>query len=712
MLQRKLRAGAGAFALAAALFASAPVARAQAPTWRQGYVVNKEGRKIEGKILERDDGRVTLDKGNGVKIDFDSSDVKITYTDSGSGAAGPASGRRFVELQLKDGSVVRGEIVDQKGGDLTIKPRSKEGKELQPITVKLADVLNQTNLPDLGPGGEGTEPDLDRWVDFDGRFVFERPGADWKIKRSLSPELRMTMALQGKDAFVTVAVRPLANPAPGNAWLEPSNENVRKVQPECEADLKAEFEKPGSLQVSLGELFGSPVYELRYEGNFPGETTVYQFVELRFAREGLLYVVRGGGEKKDAFKAAEPKLREAFTSFSFLASQGGDDDGYNDLVKGFGIDRPAPTWVIDTRPFDDKEPVLLKTRDGKAEIHVWTQEANGRTETTFVDELLRSIESDNKNKADFKKIDRKPGRRAGLPVETYHWEYFESGAVQKRDFQGVVALVDHVIVRIEGISPIADVAAKQIQGEVQRALENVRFYEPKSARKRLSDSSQALTELARGLEASKRKVWPDAIAGYSEAIKIYPDYARAYFLRAIANLEQKQWKDYRADLEKALELDPRPELQQRAAVLYRQEIDLRVRDKQFPEAAKAWREVMRPDPRNEKLKKDFMRFYSDWWNDLKRSWDSKKPDKARDSLEEVEEYKPSGDKEFDQFLSTCCTDIGDFIVRNSKKEWQKAKSLAEKARMLDGNNARVKDVLRSCEDAKKSLEAPPPPKRK
>jgi tetratricopeptide (TPR) repeat protein len=665
--------------------------------WRAGYVIDKTtGQKIEGKILDKGDLIVVDKDGKGtVKLEFDPANVKITYTDDGGAQNDPTPANakhRIVEIEKTDGSVISGEVVEERADTVTIKPRGQS----DPIVIKRSDIKRNTTI---GDATTATEPDLDVYPDFDGRFVVEKPGPDWKIRKSTSPEVRVLASLTGKDAFMTVSARVLETVPP--PYLDVNRENARKLSALVDAELKADLEKVGGLICDVGEIFGTPVYESRFEASYPSETTLYQFIELRFARDGILYVVRAGAEKK-IYKELEPRLRDALQSFSFLPAIGGDEESYTDLIKGFGITRPSTKWVISARPFDDKEPVTMKNEDGNAQIHLVTVDAAGKQPADYVKELQAKI---NKNEG-FQAHDQKNSSRSGATVEIYDWEYYERGSAQKREFQGIVAVVNDRIIHVEGSSPMSDVAARQLQQEVGRVLENLKFIDPRRSRERLANAAKAIEELGKGLDAQKKKNSLDAVASFTNAIKLYQDFARAYYLRATAYLDTKSWKEFRADIDKVTELDPRPESLARAAQLFLQQAQALQKDKQFPEACKAWKDVLAKDPKNDKLKKDFLKFFDDWWTEAK-----KVPAKEiKEKVEELEEHKIN-DKEFDQHFANIIADGGSIVLTADRKQYGKAKSLAQKALGYDRDCAKAKDLIKQCEEAKKQADAAQPKKK-
>jgi tetratricopeptide (TPR) repeat protein len=695
-------------ALAAFLLLVAGTAFAQSGG-RQGYVILKNddnGRKIEGKISVHD-GKVTIESKYG-SADYNVDDVTITYTDkdtapaapgpgAGSNPAAPAGGskKRVVKVEKKDGTTITGEVVEETAESITIKPHGGSV-----ITLRLSDTNGVTPVDDVSPA----DVDLgDRYVDFLGRFQLEKPSADWTLRKSTSPEMRALMVLNGKDAFVAVSVKPILT-AINQAYLDPTKDNAKKAQNEIDNELKTEFEAHSGIQLDAGELFGTPVIECRYDANNAEEGT-YQYIEERFVREGLLYRIKAAAEKKNTFKDVESKLRDAFQSFSFIPAQGGDDQAYCDLLKGFGIERPSPKWTIDAHPFDDKEPVDLRNEDGRAVIRVVCQDANGQEAAAFVDQYLKA----GPDKSEFAVLDKKDGHRGESPVVTYHCTFFEGRDAKKCDEQGLVAVADTKLIHVIGTAPFADADAKDLQKEVLKALDAFKVLDPK--RKHLGDGALAVQAYASGMDQIKKKNYGDALNYLKDAIKYYPDYAQAYFARAKCDIEQKAWKEYRDDLARVFELDPRPETAVRASVLYLAEANARAKDKDWKDACTAWKEAVRADPKNEKMRTDFMGFFKAWWADAKQKINGghgkEQVTKIKEAIDEIADARWN-DKEFDGPLAAMFVDAGQQILSASdRKAYRAAREYAVKAQGLNSASKEAKDLKKQCDDAQKQFENQP-----
>src|SRR5581483_2985268 len=200
-----------------------------------------------------------------------------------------------------------------------------------------------------------------------------------------------------KDVTVSVCARPLASP--NAAYNDITKDNAKKLQQDLQAEIAKEFEKLGNLNADATEFFAAPVYELKYEGSYYGETTTYQFLELRFVHDGIVYSVIGTADQK-YFKDYVPRMRDAFAGFSFLPAVGADDDAYSDLIQGFAIDRPSPRWKTEARPFDNDKPVTFRNEDQRAFVKALLTEANGATASSFADKMFKEYES----KSGFNKI--------------------------------------------------------------------------------------------------------------------------------------------------------------------------------------------------------------------------------------------------------------------------------------------------------------------
>lgn len=703
-LVRGLRRLAAAPLLAALL---ALPALGQDQPWRQGYVMKGEV-KIEGKIQDRGD-RILVKQKNGIELEFAPSEVsRPIYTEEDNPDAPAATKRRMYEVKKADGTVIKG-MAEERDGAIVIRPIGKDGKEQPEITLKPGE-FESANPLDEGSGG----PDIDddRWPDLEGHFVLERPSPDWKIRRSTSPTVRAQMTLTDGDKSVSVSVlaRPYTAPAP-NPYTDVTRDNAKKVQPEAEAEIKKEFDRLGAVNVDVGEFWGSPVYELRYDGNAFGETTSYQFLEMRFCHDGILYSVVGSGDSK-YFKDYTQKVRDAFAGFSFLPAVGADDESYTDLIQGFAIDRPASgnRWRAEAHPFDSDRPLSFRNDDGRATIKVQLADANGRSAASFVDEVLK----ENAAKPGFERTARSTTTRSGVQVEVYRCYVFGADNKQ-RDVQGIAAVIGRRVLHVSGEAPTTDPDSKSLQSEIQNAIDRMRLLDPKVTQDRLGNGSTALGHLAAGIEAHKKHSWADAAASYSKAIETFPDYARAFFLRATVNEELKQWKACREDLAHAIQLDPRPEVANRAAGVFLKEAQDRAKDKQWGEACKAWKEVLRADPKNPQYRKDVVKFYQDWWNDSKQAAAKAAKDqiglKTKEAAEEIERNRWS-DREFNKTMADIFAEAGEIILRDNKKNWDRAKALANRALAYDKTNTKAQGVVKDAESIHKQLEAASNPKHK
>jgi tetratricopeptide (TPR) repeat protein len=257
------------------------------------------------------------------------------------------------------------------------------------------------------------------------------------------------------------------------------------------------------------------------------------------------------------------------------------------------------------------------------------------------------------------------------------------------------------MLHVVGEAPITDSDAKALQLEILNTLEKVRMLDPDVSKQRLAAGAAALAQLAAGIDAQKKRSYSDAAAAYTKAIEGFPDYARAYALRATADEELKQWKACREDLAKAMQLDPRPEVANRAAGVFLKEAQDRAKDKQWVEASKSWKEVLRADPKNTNYRRDVIKFYQDWWTDLKRG----PAGKAKELVEEIEKNR-WGDKEFNKPMADMVAEAAEMILRDNKKNWDRARSLAQHALTYDRNNAKAQDVIKQADAARKAAETP------
>ena len=71
-----------------------------------------------------------------------------------------------------------------------------------------------------------------------------------------------------------------------------------------------------------------------------------------------------------------------------------------------------------------------------------------------------------------------------------------------------------------------------------------------------TDAGKATTAFNKGVDFSNRKDWDTAISCYSEAIRLKPDYAKAYFNRGNAHHNKGEYAQAIKDLTEAIRLKP------------------------------------------------------------------------------------------------------------------------------------------------------------
>jgi len=85
---------------------------------------------------------------------------------------------------------------------------------------------------------------------------------------------------------------------------------------------------------------------------------------------------------------------------------------------------------------------------------------------------------------------------------------------------------------------------------------NAEYYKRdlRNAEEGLKNAQETL--LSPGRAALDKKNWDKAIAGFTEAVRLAPNFAGAYSSRAEAYIGKRKYKEARADVDKALQLDP------------------------------------------------------------------------------------------------------------------------------------------------------------
>lgn len=674
----------------AALVLIAAAAPALAQDLREAELIMKSGKRLRGKVEDR--GTVVLlvyPSGAQTELSKDLIE-KIVYlkADDDSGSGKPK--KYWVQVTTTDGRVIKGE--SREDGELLV-ITTKIGKTRAETRVRKSEILRQEQIPAEDEDEEDQEdrgPDLDRVLDYDARFLLERPSADWKIlKKSLSPRIRAQMNHVAKNAFIQVSVRPLATP-----WGD-GKDAQKRVQSDSEVELRKDFDRFNGLRVEQGELLGAPVFELRYSGVPLGEKSEHEFVEARFERNGLGYAVTAGAER-GIFNDLLPALRRAMEGFSFTGGVASDEDGYADLGLGFSVARPASSWAMLTRPFDDKNPVELRNPDGRAIVKVVVTDSDERTSIGATNVFLkeRSRSSKLTVEPEQKTIDRN-----GVPIEVFTFKGFEAGGVKMRAYRGAAALVGKKLIAAVGEAPDTDEDAARLQGEVQLALDRFTIHDPNIAAERFRRGAQALAAFTEGVDAARRRNHEEAVKKLTGAIQLFDSYARAFYLRALSHQELKKWKEYREDLEAAAKLDPGPEYQAAIAKSYSLEAQELIGQKKFPEAESALRRALKADPKDEGLRHALVAFYKKWWEEVKKN-----PPDAVKLLGRVDDLPR--EKELDRFLHDAYCELGEGLKNADKHKYAQAKTYAQRALRYDKESNRAKTLIRDCDKIEKELSAP------
>jgi tetratricopeptide (TPR) repeat protein len=674
------------------LFGAAVAAALIVPAFADGYrlaeVILKNGKKYP-KCEVDDHGDIVKLKIGGGELELTRDQIeKITYLEADKDPGTTKPKKTWTKLYLDDGRTLTGDLRED-GDFFIIKTKFGEQK------LKKSQVLRTEVVPaeDEDENAEATGPDLERFPDFDGHFLLERPGPEWKLlRKSLAPNVRAQMNLTDKDAYVRVSVRAAAAP-----WTD-QKDLARKVSQEAELELKREFERGVSVRSEPVDFFGSKVFELHYSGTPVGEKTEYDFIELRFERGGFVYAVTGGADKK-VFPEVQTQLRAGLESFSLLPTVSFDESSFADLGIGFSIERPNDGWSVLSRPFDDKMPVELRAASGKAVVKVIVQEMpSGKSAATATEEWCGGRLAAFNEKPVMKNADRN-----GTRVETFTFKGFEANSSKLRGYRGAGGVVGKKLIIAAGEYAENEDESTKLMADVQLAVDRFLLHDAVAGAERMRKGQDAMKLLSEAVECLKQKgkAASEGVKKCTDALALFENFARAYYIRALCHEELKEWKELRDDLEAAARLDPRPEYDTAIARSNFSEAVDRAKEKKYDEAEKAFRRAYKADPKDDKIKKEMLANYKAWWSEVKKG----PIPEASKFTEKVDATGLCKDGEFEKFLIDCWVDIGETILKD-KTKYTSAEGYARKALRRDKDNSRAKSLLSNCERAEKDAQKP------
>lgn len=420
------------------------------------------------------------------------------------------------------------------------------------VTFNLGDVaklIPAAPEPEAGVE-ELEEAEEERGIDWDTRFRLEPP-AGWELVEPSGPLVRSALRHQERDAVLEVTVRPAAG-----SWElgdDPRGRIDRSLTDAIGAELATLYERAGRGKFSLASYQGAVV--VRIEGlsvtEYGAGKETREVTEVRFQRFGFEYAVTLSQGKQAEGSLSAEAVDAALGAFSFLAPLQRTEQRYSDHERGFALRSPGGDWELIERPFSEREPLTLRTRDGRAEVTVEVLEATSpraavdgriakRRETSRYLEALEVSEA----------------TQDGSQVVRFGFEDFRAGGRKKLRFSGVAAALRGQVVLITGVAPLSDEDSRKLQGEVDAILASVRLHDLGRITGAMTRQKDALGYISAGVQAMRARRYDEAVQKLDEAIARYGGYALAYYLRGQARKSMNQFEEYRADLTRAGELAP------------------------------------------------------------------------------------------------------------------------------------------------------------
>lgn len=430
--------------------------------------------------------------------------------------------------------------------------------------------------------GEGGVVPVAPHVDLRGRCLLE-PGPDWTVVAGASPLVRVQLKHTTRDAQVLLALRPCGKD--DFSFNTRSNEELNAIK----EDLALQYSRSSVAKAVPVDRWGSQVYRIEakvteYGDNQPEKS----LIEHRFRRHELEYTVSLLVGKADQ-GALLPRADEILGVFSFLPPVSEQEGSLVDFTRGFALARPGPDWALQVQPFDEEVPARLLFDGGRGEV--WVSLVKGKKDAyTAVEEMMSARQ---RSGGGIRAQDLGDAVRDGVEVRTFAFEGYRTGKNVTNVFSGFAALIGEQTILVTGVAPITDADSKKIKEDVDRALAGVRLLDPKGLAADVQQAKNALSLVSQGYAAHQKKLYAEAIDDLTKAIDLVPTYAQAHYLRALAKKGATDFEGFRADLEKAAQLDPSAGYDGELGPSYVVEGDDWLRKKEYARAADAYHKAYR-----------------------------------------------------------------------------------------------------------------------
>ncbi len=575
------------------------------------------------------------------------------------------------------------------------------------LYVKFANNMGGTDIPmsDVkalragssgGSGGgeasgeeEAAAEDRKTSLDWEGRFELQPPEG-WGVAAPTSPLMRAHLRHGQRNASLAVFIRQVG----GAGWSPSAGARAvpKEVTDDISRTLDERYARTQGVRVSVGALFDTPVLQVEATVVDYGDTAQKKLVELRFRRFGLEYALAYTVAQPDE-GALSSQVSRLFEAFTFLPVVTHTTDEYSDYGRGFAVARANADWKLVGAPFDPDQPAYLSADGGRAELSIQVHAG------TDPEAVVRGIMAKRQQSSRYFGASKvEAADHDGSAVRRFQFEDFNPGGRKKLLFRGFAAVLSGKVVVFTGVHPLSDEDANKLDGELQTMLAGVRLWDADRIRKRLADGQNALALVSQGMTASGAKRFDEALQKFDQALQLRPDYARAWYLRALAKRDLNDFKGFREDIERAAALDPDGNYDAALASSYAKEAEVHERAKNWTAALPLRVRVYRAE-RNDQNLRFVTTAAGNIFNEYKK--DSRQIERGIRVLE-GELRSLSSDNGIGVYLSGVYRDAANLFLR--EQNFSKAKRYAGKARTVTSDQRarqeteRLSDQIQQQED--------------
>ena len=594
-------------------------------------------------------------------------------------------------IKLKDGRELKGDI-EEFDDEVALKRsygtiRYKRREILQIIYDDPDPEPAKKNGGNASSGNSSNNNDDGRsFLDFEGRFVLHAPKG-WTINKSVHPAIRATLRHEdaSKNAFMHVSVSPFEGKYPDAAT--DAKKAGREMNARVKSELAAVFasQRGAARPIEQGWLFETPVFKTSYA---IGRDPKLQIVEYRFGHQGFEYTLRAGCLASEFLKF-EPWLIQACESFSFIPPVEVSSKHYLDFVVGYSVTKPGKDWEFDVDVFNDFRPVKIKSKDGASSVTV--EVLDGRSPGELIRKEIAIIEKNSSGRST--EVKNGDGSRDGVNATYRVIRGFEKGGRKSKDFYFFSCRRDKKTLLVKAIGPSSDGNADQIRASLESFFDKIRIFDAEVSKQRLGETKNASNSFGDGVKQIGKRDYSAGVEAFTEAIKKFPSFRRAYLLRAECYLQLKEFELYREDLSKAIELDPSDEaLNTKVADSYFKEAQVVVRKKDYKNATKLIKKAYQADKKNKKVRDSLVKINKEYLTFLTRKKDFKEGIKLMKSLSSSVRI-PETKQLLSEAYFQAATDF------NRQRNLRKAKDMARKSLKAFKSNTKAKTLLKQIEAA-------------